>query len=273
MIFISHAKSDKPLVEPVALQLAQVFGEENVFYDSWSIQPGDGIIDKMNNSLAKSKFFFFFVSKNSLNSNMVKLEWQNALYKQTRNQIKLIPVKIDDCMMPDLLLQSLYIDFNNVGYEIALRQIIDVINGKNVFKDGKIHLFQNIRAYITLIGGGGLRIEFRAEVYTEPQSKYVIDLGNNIDDISCEVEGLSLPIIQLKNCKSPNGNAYNGFIVSRPNATSPGFPFIVNLKFKNNLCEMIVKGLYRSTSDKTMRSIPIYYNNKEIKSDTNLLDN
>ena len=94
MIFISHTKSDKALVEPVAIRLAQVFGKENIFYDSWSIQPGEGIIDKMNDALSKSRFFFFFVSKNSLNSNMVKLEWQNALYKQTRNQITLIPVKI-----------------------------------------------------------------------------------------------------------------------------------------------------------------------------------
>ena len=78
MIFISHTAKDKAIVEPIALRLAQVYGQNNVFYDSWSIQPGDGIIDKMNEGLTNCKFFFFFVSKNSLQSNMVKLEWQNA---------------------------------------------------------------------------------------------------------------------------------------------------------------------------------------------------
>lgn len=48
MIFISHTAKDKTIVEPIALRLAQVYGQNNVFYDSWPIQPGDGIIDKMN---------------------------------------------------------------------------------------------------------------------------------------------------------------------------------------------------------------------------------
>ena len=69
MIFISHTAKDKAIVEPIALRLAQVYGQNNVFYDSWSIQPGDGIIDKMNEGLTNCKFFFFFVSKNSLQSN------------------------------------------------------------------------------------------------------------------------------------------------------------------------------------------------------------
>jgi TIR domain len=264
LIFISHTKTDKPLVEPIALRLSQIYGKEHVFYDSWSIQPGDGIIDKMNDSLSRSKFFFFFVSKNSLNSNMVNLEWQNALYKQTKNQIKLIPVKIDDCLMPSILLQTLYIDFNSVGRDIAMCQMIDVINGKNTFREGNIQEFQNVRAHVFPIQDGGLRIEFRAEAYTEPQSKFVIVLGNDIDDISCNVEGLAFSTIPLKDWKSPEGITLNGFIVSRPNPTSPGFPFIVNLKFKSNLSEMIINGLYRATSDKTIRSIPIYYNNNDI---------
>ena len=94
MIFISHTAKDKTIVEPIALRLAQVYGQNNVFYDSWSIQPGDGIIDKMNEGLTNCKFFFFFVSKNSLQSNMVKLEWQNAILKASNGTAKLIPVKL-----------------------------------------------------------------------------------------------------------------------------------------------------------------------------------
>ena len=66
MIFISHNGKDKEVVAPFAHKLAEIFGIKNVFYDSWSIRPGDGIIDKMNEGLEKCKFFFFFISKNSL---------------------------------------------------------------------------------------------------------------------------------------------------------------------------------------------------------------
>ena len=43
-IFLSHNHNDKPLVEAVALKLSGIFGQDQVFYDSWSIRPGDGII-------------------------------------------------------------------------------------------------------------------------------------------------------------------------------------------------------------------------------------
>lgn len=32
MIFISHTAKDKAIVEPIALRLAQVYGQNNVFY-------------------------------------------------------------------------------------------------------------------------------------------------------------------------------------------------------------------------------------------------
>ena len=60
MIFLSHNHLDKPVVEQVALELSQRYGQQNVFYDSWSIQPGQGIIDKMEEGLSKCKFFFLF---------------------------------------------------------------------------------------------------------------------------------------------------------------------------------------------------------------------
>ena len=90
MIFISHNYNDKPVVEQIALRLREVFGQDKVFYDSWSIQPGDGIIDKMNEGIGDCELFLFCVSKNSLQSKMVSLEWQNALIKATKGQTKII---------------------------------------------------------------------------------------------------------------------------------------------------------------------------------------
>ena len=57
-IFLSHTHADKALVEPIAELLAQAFGRDTVFYDSWSIQPGDGMVDKMNEALGECRVFF-----------------------------------------------------------------------------------------------------------------------------------------------------------------------------------------------------------------------
>ena len=86
MIFIRHTSADKPLIDPIALELAKVFGSENVFYDSWSIQPGDGIIDKIDEALKSCKFFFFFVSKRSLQSNMVNLNGKTLFISVQKNR-------------------------------------------------------------------------------------------------------------------------------------------------------------------------------------------
>ena len=131
VFFLSHNFKDKDIVEHIALKLKSIYGQNNIFYDSWSIQPGEGIIDKMNEGLNNMDYFFFFVSRNSLQSNMVKLEWQNAIYIASQNKCRFVPIKIDDCIMPSILMQNLYIDFYNNGIEVGFSQMMDVINGVN----------------------------------------------------------------------------------------------------------------------------------------------
>ncbi len=253
MIYISHTHPDKPVVEPIS-QIADIFGQENVFYDAWSIQPGDGIIDKINQGLSKCKFFFFFVSKNSLSSNMVKLEWQTALYKATNNQITLVPVKIDNCLMPDILLQTMYIDFYTQGPEVALRQIIDVVKGNNTYKK-EIQEFQNIRGYISAMENG-CKIEFRAEIYMEPQSHFAIGIENDENEINYSFEGIVYPTRFVKDWKLDASTKTNFLIVQRANATSPGFPFVVKLTSKVN-SPLKVNGLFHAVSSNQVRAIPV----------------
>jgi hypothetical protein len=242
-------------VEPIAIKLKEIFGQENIFYDQWSIQPGDGIIDKMNDSLSKSRFFFFFVSKKSLVSNMVKLEWQNALYKVTKSEIKLIPVKIDDCLLPEILLQTLYIDFYSQGSEVALRQMIDVITGRNTFMERKFQEFHNLRAYLHTLPNG-VKIEIRAEYFMEPQSKFVVMIENPLNELECTVEGFSLPIFKFENLTASGGLVGNVFVVSRPNPTSPGFPFVIKLVSNNNTSVNLLS-ILKAISPNNAKSIPV----------------
>jgi hypothetical protein len=133
MIFLSHNSKDKPVIEQLAMRLAAIFGRENIFYDAWSIQPGDGIVDKMDEGLAKCEFFFFFVSENSLTSQMVKLEWQAALMKSSGGKCRFIPVRISDCNLPAILKSTLYIDLFTNGLDACVGQLVNVIQGGNTF--------------------------------------------------------------------------------------------------------------------------------------------
>lgn len=233
MIFISHTHADKPIVEPIAVKFAEVFGTDKVFYDSWSIQPGDGIIDKMEQGLSQCEFFFFFVSKNSLQSKMVSLEWQNTILRATQNKVKLIPVKLDDCLMPVILLQTLYIDVFGKGIDTSMRQMFDVINGSKIYTSD-IQTFENIRGYITINHSYEYTIEFRAECYLEPISKYCVMIENDLDNVTskCLTDGARMRGSQA-NATLNNGKICNILFESVSRGTTPSFPYRIKISTKN----------------------------------------
>lgn len=228
MIFLSHNYKDKVLVEQFALRLKDIFGQDQVFYDSWSIQPGDGIIDKMNEGLSACKLFLFFVSNNSLQSNMVKLEWQNAVQQAAKSQTKLVPVKLDDCFMPPILAQNLYIDLYGQGLEVALRQVVDVSQGRNTFSPGPQE-FSNLRGYVYEEGSTTV-VECHAEHYLEPISNFLFLVQNKAGEVSFEYKSGNMCNTGFnEGIRLDNGVTFNGQLVGVERGTIPGFPFIVHI--------------------------------------------
>ncbi|HGH7183814.1 TPA: toll/interleukin-1 receptor domain-containing protein [Bacillus cereus] len=259
MIFFSHTHSDKQIIEPIAQIFANTFGQENIFYDSWSIQPGDGIIDKMTEGLSECKFFFFFVSKNSLQSSMVQLEWQNMLMRASNNTgIKFIPVKLDDCLMPIILLQTLYIDVYGKGLEYAVRQMVDVVNGRNTYSPG-LQRYENVRGYVTKLSISEVNIEFKAESYAEPISRYLILLDNDESEIEFKVTNESMYNNSFtSNIQLNDGTHANAIFIGVSRSTTPTFPLKVNVKSKTN-SPIQLKGLMRATSDDQFSGIPLIH--------------
>ncbi|SEE34852.1 TIR domain-containing protein [Tenacibaculum sp. MAR_2010_89] len=262
MIFLSHNYKDKPIVEPIAIKLAKVFGMDKVFYDSWSMQPGEGIIDRMNDGLEKCEYFFFFVSKNSLQSEMVKLEWQNALYKVTQNKVKLIPVKLDDCLMPAILLQSIYVDIYGKGLEYGLRQIIDIINNENTFilKD---QVYENVRASFTVkTPNEQIELEIRAESYIEPISKYILLVENEKNEIKADCTNkILMPSSNafLENIDVTDDYKCNGLFFHISEPTTPGYAIKFTLTSKSDKPLKFV-GVMRAVGDNLVRLIPTIEN-------------
>jgi len=237
MIFLSHNYKDKPVVEQFAGRLKTAVGQDNVFYDSWSIQPGDGIVDKMNEGILNCKIFFFFVSANSLASGMVKLEWQNALIKATQCTIKLIPVKLDECMMPPILMQSLYIDLWGQGIEIALRQMMDVVSGTNTFIPELVE-FNNLNLYLSG-SDQGIIVECRVKYYMEPVTKFIYLIDNKSNEVSFEcLSNTSFMSGFNENVKLDDGRICNGQLMAIERATTPGHPFMVKI---NKLTDVKIK--------------------------------
>lgn len=256
MIFISHTSLDKPLIEPIAVKLASIYGQDKVFYDSWSIQPGDGIIDKMTTGLAECKFFLFFVSKNSLKSKMVQLEWQNMLMQSSNNQnLKFIPIKIDDCLMPIILLQTLYIDVFGQGLDYALRQMVDVINGDNTFRKG-VQEYENVRSEVHVSNPNDVNVIIRAISYAEPISRYAI-LVDNDSEITFNVKGEQMTVSDFnENVRINESLTSNAVYVELHRSTTPSFPVEINLKHNSQPIKVIA--IMRAHTHNAWKFIPFH---------------
>jgi len=258
MIFLSLHTRDKAAVEPIAIKLSAVFGNEKVFYDGWTGQPCEGITGKNEQILAKCEFFFFFVSKNSLDSDLLKLEWQDAIYKATDNHAHLIPVKLDDCIMPAILLQTLYIDMFGTGVDYGLRQMIDVINKNHTLQPVE-KTYENVRGYKILSKSinNELFLEVRAETYVEPISKYIVLLNHDEPEIEGKcINNVLIQQVFVKDVEVGENYKSNGIFFDMVRPIAPGFPIKFSIKSKNGH-PIRFNGIMREIAENKIRHIPM----------------
>ena len=60
-----------------------------------------------------------------------------------------------------------------------------------------------------------------------------------------------------ENVKLDNGELVNAIFLGRQSATSPGFPFVVEISTKNNDCTIKLLGICRFVSRDRCESIPV----------------
>jgi hypothetical protein len=259
MIFISHNHKDKGIIGPIAVKLAGIFGQDKVFYDSWSMQPGDGIIDKMNEGLERTTHFFFFVSGNSLNSNMVKMEWQNAIYRASKGNCKVIPVRLDSSTMPAILSQSLYIDLYSNGIDAAIGQMVNVIQGNSTFAHGSNN-FSNLSFELNNVSADEMEVKIIANFYLEPIPNFLILIDNEENELTFNLptEGMFNGGFN-KGVILNNGSIVNAQLMKAPRGITPKMPLRISIK-KNGVDFKFI-GVLHQASENEWIPIPQKNNN------------
>jgi tetratricopeptide (TPR) repeat protein len=126
MVFISYNTEDRVFVRKLAGDL-RVYGVD-VFWDNWNIKPGESIIQKVEEAIKNSSFLLAVLSKNSIKSRWVQLELSTALLGGLSREIdiKIIPIKIDNCSIPLVLQNIKFIDFRQ-NHESALQQLLEAL--------------------------------------------------------------------------------------------------------------------------------------------------
>lgn len=115
--FISHSSKDKAIVT----ELAEILKQENVWYDTWNIDLGDLLDEKIEKGIDNAKIFLIILSRNSIESRWVRFELNMALIKYLENEnYRIVVARIDDVEVPLRLKPFLRIDNLQKSDNIAL---------------------------------------------------------------------------------------------------------------------------------------------------------
>jgi hypothetical protein len=116
-IFISYAHENSDVADMVVKVLEEIGLAP--WIDRTEIWPGDSFIERMNQGLGRASYVILLVSRASLASRWVSREWMSAL---ASDEIVLLPVLIEDCEIPPLLRDIVYIDLRS-GVDSGLAQL------------------------------------------------------------------------------------------------------------------------------------------------------
>lgn len=126
-IFLSHASADKAFVRGLAVDLNAL--GYRPWLDEWEILGGESIPSRISEGLEEADFVLVVLSKSSTASKWVESEWQAKYWKEiSARQVFIVPLLLDDCLIPTLLAPKKYIDFRG-GYAEALEVLAKSLAG------------------------------------------------------------------------------------------------------------------------------------------------
>ena len=121
----------KPFIRQLAADLTA--SGVSVWLDEQRIRVGDFIPDKIAQGLVGSDYFLIAMSHNSVGSEWVKKELNNALVNEVqRRKVHILPLKLDDAPIPAIIADKKYADFSRSyksGLDDLLASFREEING------------------------------------------------------------------------------------------------------------------------------------------------
>ncbi|MBL0057006.1 MAG: toll/interleukin-1 receptor domain-containing protein [Chitinophagaceae bacterium] len=127
-VFISYSSADRPFAD----NIYQMMEEEGIpaWYDSKNLDVGDVISDKISSGIQQSSFVLIIISRNSLQSNWVKFELDEAYDQHVKFGKVILPClygDIADEEIPNRLKKHKYADFRKdkeMAFSLVKRSII-----------------------------------------------------------------------------------------------------------------------------------------------------
>lgn len=116
-VFISHGSEDKA-AHAAPLARALLARGVDVWLDEWEIGPGDSLVQKIfEHGLAGAQGMVVVLSETSVAKPWVRAELDVAVVRRIEGSLRLMPVLVDDCHVPESLRATLWMDMRRDGVE------------------------------------------------------------------------------------------------------------------------------------------------------------
>ena len=124
-VFISYNQADAEIAVALATQLRLV--GTDVWLDAWEIKPGDSIPGRVNQALEYVDTVVVVWSASASASRWVGAELEAALARGAGDQLRAIPVALDDTPLPPLLSSLKWVGVEDAeGADEAAREIAGI---------------------------------------------------------------------------------------------------------------------------------------------------
>ena len=127
-VFVSHASEDKQrFVERFAARLRE--NGVDAWLDQWEMKPGDSLVDRIfEEGLKSAQAVIIVLSAVSVTKPWVREELNNSVVNRISRGLKIIPVVIDQCEVPEALAATLWQRVDDLEhYDAAFQRILDAI--------------------------------------------------------------------------------------------------------------------------------------------------
>ena len=117
--FISHAHANKDIVDQIEAWLREK-ANIPVWYDSRHLPAGSTIASALGSAIEQCRTMIIVMSERSVSSGWVQEEYEVAIGQRaaSRNDFRIIPIRIEECDVPTMLRSTKWIDLVGTGFTL-----------------------------------------------------------------------------------------------------------------------------------------------------------
>jgi len=100
----------------------------DVWFDEWRLRAGGSLIRGIQDGIRDADFVVVFFSEHALSSPWVQEEYEAGKVRQieTREQVIVIPARLDDCELPEFMKARVYADFRQ-SFVLGFTAVVEAI--------------------------------------------------------------------------------------------------------------------------------------------------